>query len=284
MAVSHRADTDGKPRNGTVGVMVRLDFDAYCAEIVTQTDLLTTAIDRMDLTTPVPTCPGWNVGQLLRHLGGGQRWAASMVRTRASVPLADDHFRDLSPYRNEDPAVVGPWLADGAATLAAALREAGPDAAVSTGPIPEGTAVFYARRFTHETAMHRADATLALGVEFALEQPVALDGLDEWMELGSLPMHLEIHPLMRELFGPGRTVHLHATDTDSDAGAEWLVDLTGGTLAWRRAHEKAAVAVRGPVVELLLMVYRRRPPNSGTLEIFGDAGLLEFWLDRVSFE
>jgi hypothetical protein len=39
------------------------------------------------------------------------------------------------------------------------------------------------------------------------------------MELGCLPFHFDVHPWMRELLGPGRTVGLHATDTQSD----WLV-------------------------------------------------------------
>ena len=62
--------------------------------------------------------------------------------------------------------------------------------------------------------MHRADATLALGRAYALERDVAIDGVDEWMRLGSLPMHFELHPWMRELLGPGRTLHFHATDTN----------------------------------------------------------------------
>lgn len=47
-----------------------LGFDRYCDEIVTQTHLLTSAITGADLTGPVPSCLDWNVGQLLRHLGG----------------------------------------------------------------------------------------------------------------------------------------------------------------------------------------------------------------------
>lgn len=85
---------------------------------------------------------------------------------------------------------------------------------------------------------------------------------------------------MRELLGPGRTPHLHATDMPE---AEWVVDLTGDAITWRRAHEKAAVAVRGPLTELLLIIYRRRSARGDDIEILGDAELLDFWLDRVGF-
>lgn len=75
-----------------------------------------------------------------------------------------------------------------------------------------------------------------------------------------------LHPEKRELLGPGRTLHLHATDTAPEAAAEWLIDLTGDAIVWRRVHEKAAVAVRGPLTNLLLVVYRRLPAQSEGIE------------------
>lgn len=263
--------------------MTVLSYDRCCAEIVAQTDLLRSALDGADLTVPVPSCPGWNVGQLARHLGGAQRWAAGVVASRAVEPVPEpDDVRDLAAYGDEDPAVVGPWLAEGAAALAGALREAGPDAPLWT-PVPGGSTCFYARRFTHETALHRADATLALGKQYELGRDIALDAVDEWLQLGSLPMHFEVHPQMRELLGPGRTLHFHATDTPPEAAAEWVVDLTGDVITWRRAHEKAAVAVRGPLTELLLVIYKRRAVRGPGIDIIGDERLLDLWLERVSF-
>ncbi|GAA0492181.1 maleylpyruvate isomerase family mycothiol-dependent enzyme [Streptomyces olivaceiscleroticus] len=261
--------------------MTRMTFDRHCGEIVAQTDLLRSHIQGADLSVPVPSCPGWTVNQLLRHLGGAQRWAAETVRGRVTEPLPEGHFRDLSPYVGEDPATLDGWLAEGAGELADALREAGPDAELWT-PVPGERTAFYARRFAHETALHRADAALALGVPYDLDEEVALDAVDEWLSLGSLPMMFDHHPELRELLGPGRTLHFHATDTAPEA-AEWVVDLTGDGITWRRAHEKAAVAVRGPLVELLLTLYRRRSPHDGTVEVIGDAKLLDFWQERVAF-
>jgi len=256
-----------------------LGFDRYCDEIVTQTSLLTSAITGTDLTGPVPSCPDWNVGQLLRHLGGAQRWAAGIVRSRATGPVRRE-FTDLSAYIREDPAVTGPWLAEGAARLAGALREAGAGTPVWT-PIASGITDFYARRFTHETLIHRADAALAVGAGYQAAPDVAIDAIDEWLYLGSHPIHLKYHPEVRELLGPGRTLHFHATDTPPEAAAEWVVDLTGEVITWRRAHEKSAVAARGPLTDLLLVLYRRRAAD--VLEVLGDAHLLDLWLDRARF-
>lgn len=260
-----------------------LSYDRRCTEIVTQTDLLRSAVRGADLSTPVPSCPGWTVGQLLRHVGGTQRWAEAVVRARAAGPVPEDDFqvREFSAYSSEEDAeALDGWLASGAPALAHTLRDAGEGTAIWTPVDGDGT-TFYARRFTNETAMHRADATLALGARYLLDQDVALDAIDEWMELGSLPMHFEVHPAMRELLGPGRTLHFHAADTAPDVRAEWVVDLTGESITWRRAHEKCAVAVRAPLTDLLLLIYKRRPVQG--VEVLGDGDLLDFWLERVSF-
>jgi hypothetical protein len=64
----------------------RTDFDRHCAEILAQTSLLVGHLDGADVTVRVPTCPGWNVSQLARHVDGGQRWAREIVATRAVRP------------------------------------------------------------------------------------------------------------------------------------------------------------------------------------------------------
>lgn len=270
------------PTTGTV--QDGLSFARRVEEITTQTDLLRATLSGADMTVAVPSCPGWNVGQLVRHLGGAHRWVAGMVAAGATEAAEDEHFRDLSGYAHEDPAVLDPWLAEGAALLAGALREAGPGGAVWVPLEGLGSPMrFSARRMTHETVIHRSDATLALGAPYTVEPVVAVDGMDEWMTLGSLPQMFDFFPAKRELLGPGRTLALRATDTPAELNASWLVDLTGETLGWRRADEPAAVTIRAPLTELLLLVYRRRPARGDGLEVQGDADLLDFWLDRVSF-
>jgi uncharacterized protein (TIGR03083 family) len=221
------------------------------------------------MTEPVPTCPSWNVSQLARHVDGGQRWA------RASEPPSDVALRDLSGAADDDPDILCASLTEAVAALAATLTGAGPDAQMWC-PVDGGGSAFYARRFAYETALHRADAALALGVKFVLDPEVAADAVDEWMELGCLPFHLEVHPWMRELLAPGRTIGLRATDTD----AHWLLDLTGDVIAWRRADKHAAAEIPAPVTDLLLTIYRRRPVAS--LDVTGDTTLVDFWLERVA--
>ncbi|MFG2137488.1 maleylpyruvate isomerase family mycothiol-dependent enzyme [Streptomyces sp. NPDC048650] len=260
-----------------------LSYDDHCTEIPHQAALLASSLtDGADLAISVPSCPDWSLAQLLRHLGEAHRWVAEIVRTRATQPPPDTALRALPRDTPDTPAELADWLTEGARLLADTLRAAGPDAEIWT-PLPSGSPRFFARRMAHETVVHRADAALALGRDFTVEHRVALDALDEWMELGSLPEMFDHHPERRDLLGPGRTLHFHATDTPPEAAADWLVDLTGDSLAWRRSAEPAAVRVDAPLTELLLLVYGRRPADTDAFEIDGDAELLDFWLSRVIF-
>ena len=256
-----------------------MEFERHCALIVDQAELLAGHLaDCTDLAQAVPSCPGWNVGQLVRHVGGAHREATVVARTGEAPP--DDEFRDPTHWYAEPADRTGDavdelrsWIVDGARELAEALRSAGPDVPIQM-PIDNATTRFTARRMTHETAIHRADAALALGVPYELRPDVAEDGIDEWMELGALPFHFEVHPWMRELLGPGRTLKY--------AGPEqsWVVDLTGDVIRWRHSDEPTAVTVRGPATNLLLHLYKRS--DAGT-EVEGDKELLDYYRERVSF-
>jgi uncharacterized protein (TIGR03083 family) len=253
-----------------------MTFDRYCAEISAQAALLADHLGDAEMTAPVPSCPGWTLSQLCRHVDGGLRWANDIVATRATTPPPDSALRELSAVAGEEAAQLAAALRDAAELLVASLHDAGPVGQMWC-PVPGGGAAFFARRFTHETAIHRADAALAIGIPFALDVDVARDGVEEWLELGSMPFHFDVHPWMRELLGPDRIIGLHATDTDG----HWVLDLTGDAIHWRFGDEPAAADLRGPVSDLLLALYRRVPVTA--LEVTGDAGLVDFWLQRVAF-
>ena len=259
--------------------MTGIEFDGYRAEITRQAGLLNAAIAGQDMTTRVPTCPDWNVGQLIRHVGGALNWTTTVARERATGPVPDD-FRDLSAFTDEDASVLGPWLESVAERLGAQLREVGPGYPLWS-PVGAGGSDFHARRMAHEILVHRADAELALGREFTAVPVIAADAIDEWMFLGSMPFLFEVDPSKRELLGAGRTVRLSATDTE----AGWLIDLTGDAITWSRdtAGPDPLVTLRGPVTELLLVVYRRKALPDTTIGVSGDRDFLDFWLDRIAF-
>jgi len=257
-----------------------LGYERRCAEIINQTDLLVASLNGADLRVSVPATPDWTLNQLLRHVGHAHRWADVMLRERLpEIDFSRNGAQLLASYEGEPASLLIPWLQEGAASLAEVLRSVDPDemiAPLNGHPGPRA----WSRRMTHETVIHRFDAFQALGLPFEVDPEIAQDTLREWTGL-ALPYAFVRWPAeTAPLVGSG-TVHLHATDTDPALHAEWVLDLTGETIGWRRAHEKSAVAVRGPVTDLLLMIYRRRAPAE--LAVLGDAALLEYWLERVPF-
>ncbi|WP_329399012.1 maleylpyruvate isomerase family mycothiol-dependent enzyme [Streptomyces melanogenes] len=256
-----------------------LDHDFYCAEILRQTDELRGHLTGADLAVTVPTCPDWTLRQLAVHVGGAHRWVAEIIRTKATAVVPQERVLDASGPEKDEPEALDEWLAQGAALCADALRDAGPDQAAWTWA-GEATAGFWARRMTHETVVHRADAALTVGAEYRLAPEVAADTIDEWLEIVTYVQAAKLAPAAAELRGPGRSIHLHATDAP---GAEWLIELGEDGVSWRRGHEKATVALRGPLTDVLSVFYRRLPADSPRVEVLGDAELLDFWLQRASF-
>ena len=261
---------------------LRLPVGRYADEVASQAALFGDHLAGADLATPVPSCPGWNLAQLSQHVDEGFRWIEGMVRTRAAEPATDTAMRVLDPAPAVTAEERGAHLAAAGRALADALRDAGADAPMWT-PLPEGRSGFFARRFAHESFMHRADAALALGLDVTIAEDLALDGLAEWMELGSLPQMLEFHPERRALLGPGRTIRVEATDTD-DPDRAWLVDLTGDTMIHRPAGQDAAAAtLSAPLTTLLLVLYARRPLEADGVRITGDDELVRTWWERSAF-
>jgi uncharacterized protein (TIGR03083 family) len=263
--------------------MTLLGFERYCDQIIEETARMRAATAGADLTVRVPSCPDWTLRQLVLHTGGAHRWVYETVRTRSAEMFPPDEVPHGDGPSTDDPAALDAWFAEGAELCAGALREAGPDVRVWAWA-PGKPTEFWARRMTHETVVHRADAALAAQVPYEVDPEVAADALDEWMWLGTLPQTFDARPGLGELLGEGRTIHLHATDAAEKLNAEWVVDLTGDAVQWRRGHEKAAVALRGPLSDLLQVTYRRRSPDAGSTEVLGDRALLDLWLGHIAWD
>ncbi|MFG2596518.1 maleylpyruvate isomerase family mycothiol-dependent enzyme [Streptomyces sp. NPDC048462] len=258
--------------------MSQLTHKRYCDEIVLRTDALRAAVADGDLDATVPTCPEWTLRELAVHVGGAHRWIGEIVRTRATEELPEDRVADFTPG-GDDPAELDAWLAQGAAQTAGALREAGPDLPVWSWSW-DHSAGFWARRAAIETVVHQADAALAAKVPYAMAPDLAADTIDEWLDIVAFSASSGDDPEAAELRGAGRSIHLHATDAP---GAEWLIEFGEDGFTWRRAHDRATVALRGPLTDLMLVFNRRLSPDSDRVEVLGDAELLDFWLARSSF-
>jgi uncharacterized protein (TIGR03083 family) len=159
----------------------------------------------------VPTCPGWRVRDLLRHTTMVHRWATTHVAAGHTTYQPGDG----------EPALDGDELLahyrEGHAGLVAALRAAPETLECWTFlPAPSPLA-FWARRQTHETTVHRADAESALGTGPGPVDPrVAADGIDELLR----GFHGRDRSRVRT--PEPRTLRVRATDT----GDIWTVRLS----------------------------------------------------------
>lgn len=248
----------------------------FRAALLDQTHDFGQLIRGTEPSTPVPSCPEWTLKQLFRHVGRGNRWAAQIIADRRTEPLAPRDVRDGKPPDDPDAAVE--WLNQGAQLIIDAVDRVGSDTRVWTflGARPCG---WWIRRRLHEATVHRADAAIALGLDYDLSPELAADGISEWIERVSVQSRSEPLPLK-----VGQTLHLHATDDGLGPTGEWTItsDTVHG-VTWSHDHGKGDVALRGPAKELLLAVVRRRAAAEGGVEVFGDAAVWDGWLAHTPF-
>jgi uncharacterized protein (TIGR03083 family) len=210
----------------------------------------------------IVSCPGWDMAQLVGHVGGVHRWAAAMVRSGTPERISR---RDL-PAAPTDPTARLAWFEEGLDEAIAVLRAAGPDApAWNWQPGRARTAGFWPRRLAQETAVHRWDAQTAVGEPDPLDAALAVDGIDEYFEL-----FLASEVATKPVDGLHGSLHLHATDIDG----EWWVQLAPDHFERRHEHAKADAAIRGPASSLLLWLWNRLPADAADLQAFGDAEVM----------
>ncbi len=247
----------------------------YAAAFLAENRAFSDLFRDVDESVPVPTCPGWTLQQLFRHVGRGDRWAAQIVKDKLDDFLDPRTVEGGKPP--PDPADAISWLQGGARRLVDAVELTGVETPVWTflGPRP---ANWWIRRRLHETAVHRADAAIALGSEFTLAPDVAVDAITEWLERVAIQAGADGGPLPLD---NDDTLHLHATDPGLGEAGEWTVKVDRGAITWTHEHGKGSVALRGGATDLLLAILRRVPLGDTGIESFGDDAVWRNWLDRT---
>ena len=243
----------------------------YAAALIGQNLMLGELLRDADWSMPVPTCPGWTLLQLLRHVGRGDRWAAQIIADRADASLDPRLVRDGRPPADVPGGVR--WLSESPRTLLAAVEAVGPDTEVSTFLGPKAAA-WWVRRRLHEATVHRADAAIALGAPYELSAELAADGITEWLarladeqSLGSPPSLPAGTSLALRAADP------HLTDTT------WTVRGTPQGVRWTgQPAASADLVLSGPAADLLLALVRRRPVEDTGISLQGDTTLWRSWL------
>jgi len=228
--------------------------------------LLADAAAKAGTDARVPTCPGWQVRELLSHAGRVHRWVTRYVTEGLTerVQLGDEP--------EQDGAELVAWYRESHRALVKALTDADPAVECYTFVPDTPPLAFWARRQAHETAIHRVDAESALGADHSPFDPAfAADGIDELLIL--------LHGMERSRVRTDtpRTLRLRATDTD----AVWTVRLSEEIPhTTRDAAGDADCELTGPAGELYMVAWNRLPYSA--LSGKGDLSLAQVWRERSS--
>ncbi|MBZ4015009.1 maleylpyruvate isomerase family mycothiol-dependent enzyme [Streptomyces purpurogeneiscleroticus] len=248
--------------------------------------LLADAADKAGPDASVPSCPDWQVRDLLLHIGRVHRWATGYVTEATDGRVRPPEAPDL------DGTALVEWVREGHAALVAALAAAPADLACWTFlPAPSPLA-FWARRQAHETAIHRIDAEAALGAGFSAVDPAfAADGIDE-MLMGFLASDRA-----RARTAPEKELYIRTTDAPGAAGtgnAAWRVRLSDAPPRIERetatgdedgtagpaAGPAPDCVLEGPAADLYAMLWNRLPWQSSeavTVTLGGDGSFPRLW-------
>lgn len=214
----------------------------------------------------VPTCPGWRVRDLVRHLGGVHRWATAHAAQRRPGQMPKPEAERLMASWPNDPELLD-WFRQGWAGLVTTLAEAPADLNCwSFLPAPSPLA-FWARRQAHETGIHRADAEAALGAPGAFPVALAADGLEELIFGFARRARLQL--------ASARTLTLQATDSDES----WALELGPSRVTARRGWADSGCRVRGSAWQLFLLLWNRIRPDG--LAVAGDPQVLKTWREEI---
>jgi uncharacterized protein (TIGR03083 family) len=244
-----------------------VDFDERLAILRREGELLASAAERAGLDAAVPTCPGWSVRDLVRHVGGIHRWAAGIVGEALARPF--DPFPELEKAWPADGELLD-WFRAGHARLIEILRAAPVDLECFTVFRLDPPRELWARRQAHETGMHRADAESAGGQITGFPMDQALDGLEEML------FGFVIRAGSRLKSERPARLWLHA----DDAARDWVVQVGAeGPTVLREPAPEAECRVSGSASNLFLLVWNR--VGQDAVRVDGDAGLLDLWRTTV---
>ena len=203
--------------------------------------------------TPVPTCPGWTIGEVIRHVGSQYRVVLRWLRDGRRP---DDWQRDPAPGEP-----VHRYFEVGLADLLDELAAHDPAEHADTWWPADPTYGFWRRRMVHETVVHRIDIEQAAGVAApTVPEDLAVDGIDEVLTL----WFAHKLPLL------GLTGTKAGSVGVRTGGHSWIARAgPGGTEAWRCSAEEAGAAddlVTGPPESVYRWLWGRAGPTAVTVQ------------------
>ncbi|MFG2630980.1 maleylpyruvate isomerase family mycothiol-dependent enzyme [Streptomyces sp. NPDC048473] len=245
-----------------------MEITDHVKSLTVEGQLLATAAQEAGTGAPVPTCPGWQVRDLLRHTGMVHRWATAFVVEGHTSYHPDGGEPDLAGPELLD------WFREGHGLLVDALAAAPAGLECWTFMPAPSPLAFWARRQAHETTIHRVDAESARGGRLSqVAADHAVDGIDELLR------GFHARPKSKVRTDTPRSLRVRATDTD----ATWTVRLSPEPPQAVRnevAPEEGSAdcELSATAEELYLTLWNRLPLTAITLT--GDPEPARLWCEN----
>jgi uncharacterized protein (TIGR03083 family) len=227
------------------------------------------AATSVELTVPVPSCPGWTVGDLVVHVAQVYLHKAAIMRTGEwprEWPLP--HLAAVAPLS---------LFGRGYRELRAEFSGCDPASPVPTRYDPDQTVAFWIRRMAQETVIHRIDAELAAGLPVTpVPDDLAADGIDEVLKrmlaYGSVAWP--------EKFSQFKGEHLAAGDgrdtiTIAAGPAAWTVrPAPREVVVTDGGSDHPRVAIEGSPAQVLRWLWGRAPAEA--VRLTGDPAWADY--------
>jgi uncharacterized protein (TIGR03083 family) len=246
-----------------------LTFDQHLAALRSSAAALRAAAATAGLDAKVPTCPTWDVRQLVAHQGMVHRWAAANLRGERDHKTSESHAAaEAAPDLLE-------WFSAGVDALIDTVLATAEDAKamvfLNDAPPPRW---FWARRQAHETTIHSVDALAAvLGrwpatADVSLDPVLAADGIDE----------LLCGFITRGKRGLPAAEPYTLLVSTADTGHAWTLRIGDGPITTTAGETDTPDAMfAGSAVQLYLSLWNR----ADEISVTGPADLVAQWRSGI---
>src|SRR5215212_727809 len=206
------------------------------------------AVVPTDLAAAVPSCPGWTVADLTRHVGEVYLHKTLAMREGAEPdPWPPEELAGEEPLALLDRAYAG---------LVAEFAAHRPEDPAGSWYTPDQTVGFWIRRMAHETVIHRIDAELGTGQPVApVPADLAVDGIDELLKVFVAYSVATWGDYFADTLNSS-SGHTYTVRAD---GSAWRLQTGPGLFAVEDGggNDAADVTVSGPPMAVLRWVWNR---------------------------
>ncbi len=229
------------------------------------------------LAARVPSCPEWDVADLVRHVGEVYLHKVEMMRHGA-------HPEGWPPasFREEEPVGL---LTRGYGELRAEFATRRPEDVSKTWYEPDQTVGFWMRRMAQESVIHRIDAELGSGMAIApVPDDLAVDGVDELLKVFVAYAFSQWPEDFTEVLkdSPGRALRIRTDPAAGTPSVSWLVKIAPDSLTVEGGpgeilpdSARPDVTISGTPAAILRWAWNRETPGlPSPVRIAGNADAL----------